>query len=83
MSNAFVSFPKRYFSRVKFSFAYSHIFPILSLKAANLDVNPTGYMLFGIPTGLIIFLIMYLILFVILFACVSYGCKHRACRNGS
>lgn len=43
----------------------AHVFPVLAIEAASLEVNALSYMLFAIPSGLIIFLIMFLILFVI------------------
>lgn len=44
----------------------SHVFPILALNAASIDVSPIQYMLVAIPTGLVVFLSMLLILLFII-----------------
>lgn len=43
----------------------AHVFPILAMNAAKISVSTVSYMLFAVPSGLIIFLIMFLILFII------------------
>ena len=43
----------------------AHVFPVLAIEAASLEVNALSYMLFAIPTGLVIFLLMFVMLFII------------------
>ena len=43
----------------------AHVFPILAMEAANIEINALSYMLFAIPTGLVIFLLMFVMLFII------------------
>ena len=37
----------------------AHVFPILAMNAAHIEVSPIAYMGFAIPVGLILFLAMY------------------------
>lgn len=39
----------------------AHVFPVLAMNAANIEVSPIAYMGFAIPVGLIIFILMLLI----------------------
>lgn len=43
----------------------AHVFPVLAMEAANIEVSALSYMLFAIPVGLIIFLLMFVVLFII------------------
>ena len=43
----------------------AHVFPILAIEAAGLEVSSLSYMLFAIPVGLVVFLLMFVILFII------------------
>lgn len=43
----------------------AHVFPVLAMEAANIEISTFSYMLFAIPSGLILFAIMFLILFVV------------------
>ena len=38
----------------------AHVFPLLAMNAANINISPILYMAFAIPTGLIIFILMML-----------------------
>ena len=40
----------------------AHVFPILAMNAANIEVSPIAYMGLAIPVGIILFLIMYFVL---------------------
>lgn len=44
----------------------AHVFPVLAIEAANVDVSPILYMGMAIPVGLILFVIMYLIFRIII-----------------
>ena len=42
----------------------AHVFPILAINAANLEVSTFEYIALAFPTGLVLFLLMYLLLIV-------------------
>lgn len=42
----------------------AHVFPILAMNAANIEVSPLSYMAIGIPIGLMTFIFMLIILFI-------------------
>ena len=43
----------------------AHVFPVLALKAANLDISTFTYTLFAVPIGLVAFASMFVILFIL------------------
>ena len=42
----------------------AHVFPILAINAANLEVSTFEYIALAFPTGLVLFLLMYLLLII-------------------
>ncbi len=44
----------------------AHVFPILAINAAGIDVSPIAYMGLAIPVGLILFILMFILLVVII-----------------
>ena len=40
----------------------AHVFPILAINAANLDISTFAYIGVALPSGLIIFILMYFLL---------------------
>lgn len=42
----------------------SHVFPVLAMSAAGINISPIAYMGMAIPTGLLVFAVMYLIFII-------------------
>lgn len=43
----------------------AHVFPVLAMTAAKIEISTFSYMLFGIPVGLVLFALMFVMLFII------------------